>query len=469
MTSAQHHSDDNNINTDNHEGSWTIFQGVIPSSTARNDDADSEQKAAIQRRSGPLLTLFPEDDNASNRHAKHSVLTPAEQRSYLTTHGKECYPSSDNDDDLLVERYDLFIASPTLINLATELWKYCALYAEGGIYVDAETAPLAALGDVLLNWKYKTDSTAVSTNYVVMSDTQDAGVSPTLLNGDSISDSVTTASSLGTGRPIAISSLLAIASKQHSVPMKMIAKLMETSAEILEEDALLLPKTLMALIQDDEAKEGNKWGLLKQRCNGIEVAGGGSSSSNDEEHRTLRHCPTSKGYCCEILDPQQNFVFLLSRQPLVPNQILPHSSTLPQPYSKYSSSYAITTATATAEKEIPFMSTLRDDTSSPLLSSKSSFTPGSSESTPNMYELLNSFNALPNQESQTCMDCLREKKAADCTLCNEVCPNFCSKICELDMEDKPVKKVLSVVGPKYRKDPERLIPRIVHQVSYTML
>jgi len=383
-----------------------------------------------------------------------------------------------------LDRYDLFLNSPTLSNLATELWKYCTLYIEGGIYVDAETAPLVALGDVL-HWDHPTSTSRSRKNYAVVASTHDAGVSPSLLPGNSdddgdsstsISDAVTTASSLGTGNPIAISSVIAIATKEHSVPYQMVNTLMETPVEILEEDALLLPKTLMELIQEDEQKEvvgqsTSEWGLLRQRCNGIEVAGG-ESKNNDEEHhrRTLRHCPISSGYCCEILDPEQNFVFLLSRQSLVPNQILPYSSTLPQPYN-YKTSYPTnnTSLMTYTQQELPFLSTIYEEpTKSSSLLLKSSFTPGDSETTPNTHQLLSAANALPSQESnkQACMDCLREKKAADCTICKDKCPNFCETMCTLDVKEKPVKRVLSVVGPRYRKDPERLIPRIVHQTWF---
>jgi len=87
-----------------------------------------------------------------------------------------------------------------------------------------------------------------------------------------------------------------------------------------------------------------------------------------------------------------------------------------------------------------------------------------------MYEVLAGDGLLPNQEAkkQNCMDCLRTKAGADCELCAEVCPNFCGRVCSDASEGgvKPIKRVLEVVGPRYRKDPERLIPRIVHQTWF---
>jgi hypothetical protein len=449
---------------------WTIFQSV----------SSSTSQESILHRSGPLLTLFPDNTNTiksdteninigaytNNKHAKHTVLTHDEQRAYLKKYGKKCYTTSSS----LLSRYDTFVNTPTLTNLAVELWKYCALYVEGGIYVDSETAPLAALGDVL-GWDLSTSTRSM--NYVVVDNTRDAGVSPSLLNGvdSSISDSVTVASSMGTGNPIAISSFIAIGSKEHSIPQQMIQLLIENSVDTLEEEALLLPKTLMNLIDEENAarKEKGKsksWGLLNQRCNGIEIASG----DDGEDHRTLRHCPATLGYCCEIIDPSSSYVFLLSRQSLVPNQILPSSSLLPQPFAHTSGSIGTAdTGTDNLEddKELLFMSTVKEETSSPLLAPES--IEGNAETTPNLYEILQEQNALPLQESnrQACDGCLREKKGADCTICAEKCPNFCSKLCEVEVNEKPIKRVLSVVHPRYKKDPERIIPRIVHQVSFS--
>jgi hypothetical protein len=465
-------SDSNINNSDNAEVPWKIFQAV----------SSLTSKEAILRRSGPLLTLFPNandnnnmmmNDSSNNnfnyysninimmqrhKHATHAVHAPAEQRSYLELNGDKCHSGG------VLSRYDLFVKTPTLSNLAIELWKYCALYLEGGVYVDAEAAPLTALGDVL-GWDNNANSRK---NYAVVSMTRDSGVSPRLISPNtSISDAVTSATSHGTGNPIAISSMLAISTKQHSVPERMIGTLMLTSTDLLESDALLLPKALMSFINEDNAKS-NEWGLLKQRCNGIEIAPAGYGNGLP---RTLRHCPPSSGYCCEILDPTSSFVFLLSRQSMVPNQLLPSSSKLPRPYAEIhnssSSGNGGTVINAVVpEKEVAFLSTIREDPSSPLLQSSSTYTPGNSDTTPNIYELLSRENSLPNQEKnkQACMDCLREKKAANCALCGEKCPKFCNKLCELNKSEKPVKRVLSVVGPKYRKDPERWIPRIIHQV-----
>ena len=185
---------------------------------------------------------------------------------------------------------------------------------------------------------------------------------------------------------------------------------------------------------------------------------------------TLRHCPPSQGYCCEIIDPQHKFVFMLSRHPLLPNQALPAYSSLEKPHR-----FQIDPTTPIDEftmEELPFISTISLHPSTPT-----TFTPGNTETTPNAYQILSSLHALPNQEKnkQKCMDCLREKNGATCNAigveglddshtCFRDCPNYCGKLCEVSVTEKPVSKVLVVKPPKLKKDPERLVPRIIHQV-----
>ena len=450
---------------------WKVFQSA-------SDIASAE---SIRRRSGPLLTLFPDRRTGTKRHAKHVVLSPEGQRAYLVSHEEEC--RTGDDPSSLLMRYDLLAASPTSSNLAIELWKYCALYAEGGVYVDPETVPLMALGDVL-EWEVVIDGDVEkegamkNSNYAVTSASRASGISPTLPRedkdlGSGISDAVYAASSRGTGRPVAMSSFIAVADVKNIVMRGMIEVLVAYDVETLVTDALLLPRTFMSKLDNSTKSSGegdgiNKvWGTLRQRCSGaIKVA----PLPEDGGCVTLRRCPSSAGYCCEVLDPTSTLVFLLSRQSLVPNQVLPSASSLPLPYN----SNAAMVNTMTTGENVAFLSTVREQTSSPLLSSFAmgdTYSPGTSETTPNVYELLSAQGALPNQvpNRQACMDCLREKKASDCNICGEKCTKFCERICELEVHEKPVRRVASVAGPRYRKDPERFIPRIVHQVSLCLV
>jgi len=472
---------------------WTVFQGVID-----DDEAFAEAEAqSIRRRSGPLLALFPDAPAFSNavlsaaHRANHVVATPSSQRDFLATHGRDCYDGGDS----LVDRYDLLARSPGTAALAQELWKYCALYVEGGVYVDGETAPLLALGDVL-SWSSGDNDggndESGNKNYAVLADDEHAGVSPSLLEESSSDDGRLKFSfnhpmnyngnyhnSRGQGeddvvmtKSVATGALLAIATRHHDVPKKMMQLLMTKSVEELETNALVLHRALKDFIREDMAS-GNQWGFFRQRCQGIEVAGG-------EEHaRLLRHCPASIGYCCEIIDTQRGFVFLLSRHSLLPNQYLPHHSTLPQPYQKTISSSKIaaynnnmnnnnnnnadpeTPLDPSTLLELPFQATIHHVETHQV---DMHFSPGSSETTPNAYEVLHSLGALPTK--QQCLDCLREKNGADCSKCSSHCSKFCENLCTVDVPPKPIKKVVAVQPPLYKKDPERIIPRIIHQTWF---
>ncbi|KAL7461497.1 hypothetical protein ACHAXS_001917 [Conticribra weissflogii] len=475
---------------------WTVFQGVTD-----DDETSAEAEAqSIRRRSGPLLALFPDAATSSDgvlsaaaHRANHVVATPPSQRDFLVTHGRECYDGGES----IAARYDLLAASPSTSSLAQELWKYCALYVEGGVYVDRETAPLLALGDVL-SWSSGDNDGgnggAAIKNYAVLADDEHAGVSPSLFDEASSGDRGLKYSfnyrtnyngnyhdfrgrggdDIVLGKSIATGALLAIATKQHDVPKKMTQVLMTKTVEELERNALVLHRALKDFIREDMTN-GNKWGFFRQRCQGIEVAGGA------EHARLLRNCPASTGYCCEIIDPQRGFVFLLSRHSLLPNQYLPHHSTLPQPYQKSISSSKIaaynnnminnnndnnnsdpeTPLDPTTLLELPFQATIHHvDTHQVDMH----FSPGSSETTPNAYEILHSLGALPTK--QQCLDCLREKNGADCSRCSSHCSKFCENLCTIDVPPKPIKKVVAVQPPLYKKDPERIIPRIIHQTWF---
>ena len=360
---------------------------VASSSAARAtvyQAADSESAGDDAPLSGALLVPLP------GGAASHSVTTPDGRRTFLSAHGGTCHNDGMSGKDEVLGRYDLLASYPATAPAAVELWKYCALFVTGGAYVDMETVPLAALGDAL----------ADGTNYAVVSSTSDAGVSPSLLTGDTISDPVVAASSAGTGEPVAVSSFLAL-TEGHRVAAGMVEAIMGATVGQLESHALLLPRALMGLVEKSKG-EGEQWGLLTQRCHGVQV-----SSGEDSRSRWLRHCPSSAGYCCEVLDPTSSYVLFLSRRPLVPAQVIPGDLSLPTSFADEFTADAVYLSS-----ELPFIATIEQEVSSPLVARP--HRAGSSRTTPNAYELIVAADALPNagETGQKCMDCLREKKAA---------------------------------------------------------
>ena len=82
------------------------------------------------------------------------------------------------------------------------------------------------------------------------------------------------------------------------------------------------------------------------------------------------------------------------------------------------------------------------------------------EETPNFFDILLRNDCLPTQKQ--CHKCL--KKTGDCHECEEACGCFCKALCIIRPPPKTVTQIWTVSPPTYRKDPHRLIPRIIHQV-----
>jgi hypothetical protein len=76
-------------------------------------------------------------------------------------------------------------------------------------------------------------------------------------------------------------------------------------------------------------------------------------------------------------------------------------------------------------------------------------------------------NCLPSSDS--CTKCLREKSGANCHSCASVCECYCRALCHETAQPKRVSKQLTVSPPQYSRDPNRLIPRVVHQTWFETL
>jgi hypothetical protein len=90
--------------------------------------------------------------------------------------------------------------------------------------------------------------------------------------------------------------------------------------------------------------------------------------------------------------------------------------------------------------------------------------------TPNFYDLLNASDSLPStKECFICLHGWNEKSQGNCENCADVCPGFCSKLCHEKVEPKFVSKELTTRPPLKSRDPDRIIPRIIHQTWFEEL
>lgn len=199
---------------------------------------------------------------------KYNIIQPQtseEMRAYLTENKSSC-------GDKIADKFDTLEESPTTKQFAIELYKYCSLYNMGGVYLDNETKFVVEMEDVL-KWDANQENGGADMNYAVLSDSKNSGVEYTWEAQD-IALPVTKSATYQAidetgGQSIITTPLLAISKPRNDVPKKMLQLIMDTPVRTLEEEALLLPKALMGYVKEDE-----KWKFFRQRCHGVEVAGG---------------------------------------------------------------------------------------------------------------------------------------------------------------------------------------------------
>jgi hypothetical protein len=175
-----------------------------------------------------------------------------------------------------------------------------------------------------------------------------------------------------------------------------------------------------------------------------------SSWTDANSHRIAHHCADKDGFCCFIQDKETHQTVLLSRHPIFPYQVIPDDSLLPRPYNAEAGHFSM--------DDLPYISIIREQVFP---------RPENAQPTPNLFDTLLGNDCLPS--SDTCNKCLRNKAGADCTKCAKDCECYCKTLCREMPEAKHVAKELTVTPPVYSRDPNRIIPRIVHQTWFEPL
>jgi len=376
-----------------------------------------------QKQRQELEKTFDTDDVV----VKTVLLTLDEQRTFLMTHSASCAGGSD-DDGKTIDRFDELVRRKQE-HLAVEIWKYCALQQGpgGSVYVDIFSPLLNRLQGVLpKDW-----SSPASASVAVLGDSY----FPKTIHG----------------------SLLALRPQHRQVANDMLKVLVETPVEVLEASPLLLPRTLYALIAVQQANKelkpglnGDSWYLLEQTCHvdPLRRSSEQISWTDTNSYRIAHHCPEKSGFCCSIYDTTMRQVVLLSQHPLLPYQTIPNNDELNRPYNAEAGHYE--------EDEIPFISTIREKVFHRH--------PDQHPATLNFFDTLFQNDCLPSHED--CSKCLRNKRGANCKSCGAECSCYCKALCHEKVEPKFVKKKLTVTPPLYSRDPNRIIPRIVHQTWF---
>jgi len=297
----------------------------------------------------------------------------------------------------------------------------------------------------------------------------------------------------------AISGPIVIMRDDSSIPDKMLKILLETPLDSLLARPLLIPQSLYHLVQEETQQKtltpglhGSNWRILQQTCplydahpprHGRTLHGGGRL-------RLFYECHADVGFCCIVQDGKQTlFVSNLVLTPV--HHVGPFNS--PQPYRNSNiNMHGIGTIVASANdvQEIkkrerlletnglesnqdPYIATLQSaDAMVDVPAHSSGEATQSSSSSRTVYERMYAKCPLPILSIQ-CSRCLMQlDTGANCTTCGAYCTCFCEQLCSGYDENKyhgstnyPTVSFY-VTPPKYRRDPQRIIPRIVHQTWY---
>jgi hypothetical protein len=356
---------------------------------------------------------------------------------YLNLDQQRDFVKSNNCGETALERFNQLVQRQQE-HLATEVWKYCALKetkgADAVAYIDSASPLVVSLPDFLS--KVGSDKSVA-----VLGD----AYFPRSIHG-----------SLLVLRP----------DDQVHIADRMLTVLLDTSVQALEASPLLIPRTLYALITAQALEQGgdpslkagengNAWYLLEQKCHVDPLRRSNSEQSSSswtdsQSYRLNHHCPAKAGYCCFVLDQARMMseTILMTRHPLLPFQKLPVDAV--KPYNVGAGHYQ--------EDEMPFISTIQE---------KIYPRPREPPVTPNFFDMLLANDCLPSDIQ--CSKCLREKTGADCKSCLKACPCYCKTLCVEKVDTKFVSKQLTISPPLFARDPDRLIPRVIHQTWFEEL
>jgi mannosyltransferase OCH1-like enzyme len=304
-----------------------------------------------------------------------------------------------------VKRFDELVKRKQA-HLAAELYKYCALQKRGGVWVDMSSPLLVRLEDVVKE-----------------------NASMAVLGGAFSGGSIH-------------GSFLLLRREHAHIAKTMLQLMIETSIKSLEASPMLLTRKLYSLIAESVCEESphslqtgwnGDWFLLEQKCQVdalLRLPIVGSS-------QIIHECSGVQEFCCSIHHEGQQMV-MLSRYPFLPYQKI--TEPLSQPIDASHGAFR--------DEQLPYVSNVAVK----AMNEK--------QVTPNLHDIFEDKQLMP---SPACLKCLHQKT---CVKYDEICEEYLGTICSTHAPPKVVTKELTVTPPLYRRDPSRLIPRIIHQTWY---
>jgi Glycosyltransferase sugar-binding region containing DXD motif len=399
----------------------------------------------------------PASDGPSS--ATMLMFSPNEQRSFLESNGWACQASfasrRSTNKNLLLERFDILPSA-----YGVELWKYCLLYLNPGMYWDSSMAfPLQLVDDIF--------SGTENSNLAIGFDKLDSMQSETRVLHQRLHHT-----------------LLKIQEPRSKVALGMMRFLLESDSL----SPTSLHETLALFVTNDMNKKRGSWKFFAADCQDAVLPIKVDSSPKPElvvqiqrkqpqQQESTNYafgepCSAENGEpCCQVWSPDPaNDVPALALahsrlvatssngQRIVPsgNDRLPFLFQDMKDDSKLQDSDL-----GMPVSHLPYIAVVRE--------TKTNAPPATTHETPNFFDLLLRNSCLPPDKE--CYKCLKlgykeDDEGGDCNVCAEKCPCYCKALCSIRPPPKRLAAVWDVTMPQYRQDPSRLIPRVIHQTWF---
>ena len=429
-----------------------------------NSDRDKETKFLSKR----LETLLYSSNSYHSSTYNESIMVfeyypmdIPDQLEFLKQYGKRCYQSESHDDEeieVVLHLFQQLILTEHTKPIAQELWKFCALNLkhlhasklqkrdehseEDDIvaYIDIDTPFLNQFDFTLAHGHREANE---NENYNIFEKN-------VAVLGHSLSPVASTNITIH-------GSLLIIQKEQihYKSFVNDIIRIILSNVDTIIHDPLYLPQRIYSLIYSSQHKFSDEWILLQQRCHSNPF----QTIVDRRQQRQKRivedlqspswmqstiTCPRNQTYCCDIIQPSGKAI-MVTRHILLPYLLIPNNE-----------SHGLT-LTKSNQEDIPFIT---------LVVQSKSITSKTVHQPKNFFQYVSEQNCQPT--SHMCELCMSrsEFNAGTCKGCAKYCSCFCDLLCHVNVEEKVVSNIYTAVMPKYKRDPTRLIPRIIHQTWF---
>ena len=469
-----------------------LYSHFHPEHHGSNSIDSTTSSSILSTRFQEQFSMARAKSSTSNIRFEFVPMDLKQQITFLEKYGTICDHYGDKNENRVLRRYQTLISQEHTKPLAQELWKFCALnmfhydnndvnHDSGSkqshgfdmiVYMDIDSPILNDLDFILEEYSEENkDTITAMKNFAVIGDPL-SKLSSTYRDNDE-NDKIIHGSFL----------LLHKNNQYKNIVQEMIQTILSDDDDRDDEiiyNPLYIPKKLFRLIHKSRDEYNDEWVFLKQQChsNPFEthvleqerralqsMTSSGTNIGNEPDIEIAKaqpptllaypvenviNCPRNRLYCCDIIKLSSNKVVMMTRNILLPYQLIPQHPMMRDEQK------LITTMTPNRQYEDPFITTIKEEVT------------GVAQHKPkNFHQLVLEKNCLPT--SPICEYCVTHAVkfgGGSCKGCGRYCGCYCDMLCRVDVEEKPVRKILTAVLPKYRRDPTRLIPRIIHQTWF---